>query len=114
MGWPSQVSIHCGLNSIHFIVKLFKNEPFQIDHQSQEQVGGGGVACRQLEYQRILVLIQQSAIFVKHSISANFSIINDKNNGKAAHSLIPIATFIEVTMLTAQVLIFVRSDASEQ
>ena len=72
------------------------------------------MACRQLEYQRILVLIQQSAIFVKHSISANFSIINDKNNGKAAHSLIPIATFIEVTMLTAQVLIFVRSDASEQ
>ena len=53
-------------------------------------------------------------IFVKHSISANFSIINDKNNGKAAHSLNPIATFIEVTMLTAQVLIFVRSDASEQ
>ena len=111
MGWPSQVSIHCGLNSIHFIVKLFKNEPFQIDHQSLEHVGG---ACSQLEYQRILVLIQQSAIFVKHSISANFSIINDKNNGKAAHSLIPIATFIEVTMLTAQVLIFVRSDASEQ
>ena len=42
MGWPSRVSIHCGLNSIHFIVKLFKNDPFQIDHQSLEHLGGGG------------------------------------------------------------------------